>query len=211
VDEPEIRPEIELRPGDPGAAPAADAPVILRDVRVALGRESRVHIAGPNGAGKTTLMRALLGAARASHAAERILYLPQVMEPALVAAHLAAMRAHDRATRGRILQIAAALGLDPERVLATDEPSPGEIRKLALASGLGMGAWALFLDEPTNHLDLPSIERLEAALSDYPGAIVLVSHDQPFARALTRDVWRLDQGRVIPETRPDEQPLGAAG
>ena len=201
----------EITAGEPVVAPASGeaandqaVPVILRDVRVALGRESRVHIAGPNGAGKTTLMRALLRAACApEHRSEHILYLPQVMEPELVNAHLRAIREQDRATRGRILQVAAALGLDPDRVLATDEPSPGEIRKLALARGLGMGAWALFLDEPTNHLDLPSIERLEAALSDYPGAIVLVSHDEPFARALTSTVWRLDSGRVIPETRPD--------
>jgi ATPase subunit of ABC transporter with duplicated ATPase domains len=197
-------------PGDQAANDQA-APVILRDVRVALGRESRVHIAGPNGAGKTTLMRALLRAAQApEQRREHILYLPQVMEPELVASHLRAMHEHDRATRGRILQVAAALGLDPERVMATDEPSPGEIRKLALARGLGMGAWALFLDEPTNHLDLPSIERLEAALSDYPGAIVLVSHDQPFARALTSTVWRLESGRVIPELRPDTPSLRAA-
>jgi ATPase subunit of ABC transporter with duplicated ATPase domains len=206
--------EAELRAGEPAGeatSEATGAPVILRDLRLALGREGRVHIAGPNGAGKTTLMRALLRSARATEQrAERILYLPQVMEPALVAAHLDAVRGLDRATRGRVLQVAAALGLDPERVLATDEPSPGEIRKLALASGLGMGAWALFLDEPTNHLDLPSIERLEAALSDYPGAIVLVSHDEPFARALTSTVWRLDAGRVIPETRPDEPVPGVA-
>lgn len=102
------------------------------------------------------------------------------------------------------MQVAAALGLDPERVLATDEPSPGEIRKLALARGLGMGAWALVLDEPTNHLDLPSIERIETALAEYPGALVLVSHDEPFARALTATVWRLDRGRVLAESRDDD-------
>jgi ATPase subunit of ABC transporter with duplicated ATPase domains len=206
--------QAELRAGDPSRHQAANdqaAPVILRDVRVALGRESRIHIAGPNGAGKTTLMRVLLRTAQApEQRREHILYLPQVMEPALVAAHLRAMREQDRATRGRILQVAAALGLDPDRLLATDEPSPGEIRKLALARGLGLGAWALFLDEPTNHLDLPSIERLEAALSDYPGAIVLVSHDEPFARALTSTVWRLDSGHVVPEMRSDMPSLHAA-
>ena len=45
-------------------------------------------------------------------------------------------------------------------------------------------------------LDLPSIERLEAALVGYPGAIVLVSHDEAFARACTRSCWRID-GRGI--------------
>jgi ATPase subunit of ABC transporter with duplicated ATPase domains len=187
---------------------AGDA-VILRDVRLALARDGRVHVAGPNGAGKTTLLGALLESA--AHAAERILYLPQVMGPDLVREHLRAVRALDRAARGRIMQVAAALGLDPERVLATDEPSPGESRKLALARGLGMGAWALVLDEPTNHLDLPSIERIESALAEYPGALVLVSHDEPFARALTSTIWRVESGRVLVESRPDhELPLRAA-
>ena len=179
----------------------AGAAVVLRDVRLALGRDSRIEVAGPNGAGKTTLLGALLDAA--ARAREHILYLPQVMGPELVSAHLDAVRALDRAERGRIMQVAAALGLDPERVLATGAPSPGEIRKLALARGLGMGAWALVLDEPTNHLDLPSIERIEAALAEYPGALVLVSHDRPFAQALTTTIWRLDGDRVLAEPRSD--------
>jgi ATPase subunit of ABC transporter with duplicated ATPase domains len=186
----------------------AGSAVVLRDVHLALGRDSRVHVAGRNGAGKTTLLGALLDAA--AHCRERILHVPQVMSPEVVDMHLSAVRALDRATRGRILQVAAALGLDPERVLATDEPSPGEIRKLALARGLGMGAWALVLDEPTNHLDLPSIERLEDALSEYPGAIVLVSHDEAFARALTSTVWRLDGGRVLVESVSRDS-MGARG
>jgi len=52
------------------------------------------------------------------------------------------------------------------------------------------------LDEPTNHLDLPSIERIERALADYPGALLVVTHDDAFARRCTTTQWRLCGGRI---------------
>jgi ATPase subunit of ABC transporter with duplicated ATPase domains len=52
------------------------------------------------------------------------------------------------------------------------------------------------LDEPTNHLDLPTIERLEQALEGYPGAIVLVSHDDAFAGAVTTRTLHVEAGMV---------------
>jgi ATPase subunit of ABC transporter with duplicated ATPase domains len=76
-------------------------------------------------------------------------------------------------------------------------PSPGEARKLALAFGLARQVWALVLDEPTNHLDLPSIERLEAALSEYPGALVIATHDDAFAGRCTDTVWEIRDGRIF--------------
>jgi ATPase subunit of ABC transporter with duplicated ATPase domains len=53
------------------------------------------------------------------------------------------------------------------------------------------------LDEPTNHLDLPSIERLELALRAYPGALVLVTHDESFARASgVNSRWNLHDDKL---------------
>jgi ATPase subunit of ABC transporter with duplicated ATPase domains len=45
--------------------------------------------------------------------------------------------------------------------------------------------WLAVLDEPTNHLDLPSIERLEVALADFPGALLLVTHDESLGERVT--------------------------
>ena len=65
-----------------------------------------------------------------------------------------------------------------------------------MAYGLGAQVWALVLDQPTNHLDMPAIERLEEALIEYPGAMVIVTHDDALARRCTGIEWRLDGGRV---------------
>jgi ATPase subunit of ABC transporter with duplicated ATPase domains len=173
--------------------------VVLRDVRLDVGRDERLRIAGANGAGKTTLLAALMAAQRRS---ERVLFLPQELSPAAVARLTSDLRATSDAERGRVLSVFAALGSDPERILtrrAGDEASlsPGEARKLALATGLGRHAWALVLDEPTNHLDLPTLERLETALREYPGALVLVTHDDAFAAAVTTRTVVVEGGRAV--------------
>ncbi|MBF5040980.1 ABC-F family ATP-binding cassette domain-containing protein [Aggregicoccus sp. 17bor-14] len=180
---------------------ALDAPVLeaggaplLHDVHLSLGREDRVWLRGPNGAGKSTLLQALLADARVPR--ERVLYLPQDLSPEAAAEALARVRALPETERGRVLSLVAALGVDPQRLLASERPSPGEARKLLLALGLGEHAWALVLDEPTNHLDLPSIERLEEALQGFPGTLLLVTHDEAFARRCTTLTWTLREGRI---------------
>ncbi len=168
---------------------------LLKDVDVLVRRDSRVHLQGLNGSGKTTLMLELLQAS--SLPRERILYLPQELSEEEIVRNGEEMRALPDDKKGRLLQIVAALGLSPDRLLTSESPSPGEARKLALAMGLTRQAWLLMLDEPTNHLDLPSIERIEEALREYSSALLLVTHDARFAEALTNESWKIQEGRVL--------------
>ena len=179
---------------DADALTLPDGRVLLRDVHLGVARDSRIRLEGPNGAGKSTLLAAVLGHPAARSA--RVLSLPQELSEEEGRQALEEVRALPPASRGRVLSLVAALGVDPDALLATRAPSPGETRKLMLARGLGEGAWCLVLDEPTNHLDLPSIERLEQALGEYPGALVLVSHDAQFARACTTTRWIIEGARV---------------
>jgi len=178
-----------------GVALRAGPRLIARDVQLAVARDARIHVAGNNGAGKSTLLTTLVAAATIP--SDKLLYLPQEIaaeEGAALAHQIACM---PRDIQGRVGQFVAALGLDPSRALRSSSPSPGEVRKLALALGLARRVWLVVLDEPTNHLDLPSIERVESALGDYPGALVLASHDVAFARGLTEERWELAGGEVV--------------
>jgi ATP-binding cassette subfamily F protein 3 len=88
-----------------------------------------------------------------------------------------------RALLGRFL----FSGEEAEKAL--DVLSGGERRRLSLAILVASGANVLILDEPTNHLDLESREALEQALGDFPGALLLVSHDRALLDAVgTRTV-----------------------
>ena len=172
----------------------AGSKLLLENVVLDLRRDSRVRVTGPNGAGKTTLLRQLFEGARVPR--DRLLHLPQELPAEEELSLLESLRALPPAERGSVLSVVAALGVDPEQLLASRKPSPGEARKLKLAFGLGRQVWGLVLDEPTNHLDLPSIERLEDALVAYPGALVMVTHDDSFAARCTERVWALAERRV---------------
>jgi ATPase subunit of ABC transporter with duplicated ATPase domains len=178
------------------SGPLVAGDVVLADrVDVMLGRDDRVRVIGPNGSGKSTLILRLLDGARIP--SDRLLYLPQEMTRDDGARLLERVAALGRDRKGRVLSIVAALGVDPDDVIMSARPSPGEVRKLAIAYGLGAGVWALLLDEPTNHLDLPAVERIEAAIAAYPGALVLVTHDDTFGRDTTTTTWELGGGRLV--------------
>ncbi|MET8174426.1 ATP-binding cassette domain-containing protein [Streptomyces clavifer] len=78
--------------------------------------------------------------------------------------------------------------------------SIGQQRRLALARLVTRPADLLVLDEPTNHIALSLVEELEAALSRFEGAVVVVSHDRSFRSRFTGDRLELHAGRPVTET-----------
>ncbi len=152
-------------------------------------QDDRIAVVGPNGAGKSTVVRHLLS--RLDVEKGKIVYLPQEVDLERSRSLVRQLHVLPEAVQGQVLTIVSALGSRPPRLLASDEPSPGEARKLLLALGAVHEPFLVVMDEPTNHLDLPAIECLEDALAGCRAALLLVSHDRRFLQRLTRVQWVL--------------------
>ena len=97
----------------------------------------------------------------------------------------------------KLKQAADALFLpDDERVVGT--LSGGEKRRVALCKAILEKPDLLLLDEPTNHLDPETVDWLEEQLKEYPGTVIIVTHDRYFLNNVTKWILELDAGRGIP-------------
>jgi len=95
------------------------------------------------------------------------------------------VRAHAQVGEAEARRLLGHFGLEGAASLRVlGRLSPGERARTAIAAMVAARAELLLLDEPTNHLDFPSLDVLEGALRDYPGAIVAVSHDRAFLDAI---------------------------
>ena len=97
----------------------------------------------------------------------------------------------------RIRQVSIGLGFsESELSRKAEEFSGGQKTRIALARELVRQPDFLILDEPTNHLDLERTEWLEGYLRDYPGAVLVISHDRYFLDAVTRRTLELENGSL---------------
>lgn len=154
----------------------------------------RVALKGPNGCGKSTLLKTLLGeiAPRSGSCKVSVncAYLDQhlsrldLSQSVMTHLNLSHTPLEEGVLRTRLAQL--QLGAD-KVTLPLADLSGGERLKAALACVLwrAEATQLLLLDEPTNHLDLASVQAIEAALAGFPGALLVVSHDEAFLRGLT--------------------------
>ena len=171
---------------------------------VEIRRGDRVALLGPNGAGKTTFIRTILKEIKPLAGRVRI---GAAVELGYFAQAHAGLRT-DWSVLDEILAVRNLPLNEARRFLArflfvgddvfksVGNLSGGERARLALAKLALQGANFLILDEPTNHLDIPSREILQTVLRDYPGTVLLVSHDRYFVEALANQVWSLEDGRL---------------
>lgn len=178
---------------------------LFEDVELSLHPGDRACLVGRNGCGKSTLLKALVGLVELDKGdlfvqpGTKIAYLPQnppVPKGTRVADYIAGgLREEDRESgEYRVRAMLSLLDIEGQAEFA--HLSGGGQRRAALARTIACEPDVMLLDEPTNHLDIPTIGWLENELGSKTAAILLVSHDRAFLRALSARTYWLDRGKM---------------
>lgn len=180
---------------------------ILSDVNIRLERGAHIGVVGHNGVGKSTLLKSLAGQL-ALLTGERT--LGHQVSLSYFSQHSADQLDMNDTVLGS-LQRTMHRDLNPQDVLnmagsllfSGDDTakkvkvlSGGEKSRVALGQILLKRSPLLLLDEPTNHLDFDTVEALTEALRDYPGTVVVVSHDRGFIGRIANRILEIRDGRV---------------
>ena len=188
-----------------GVSQAYGPNVVFHDVSLLIEPGARLGIVGPNGSGKSTLLDIVAGRSRPASGEVRrgttvvtgyadqqtSLLDPEAIVREIVAGPLRQPDWEDRVLLERFWFDSTAQ-YAPVKML-----SGGERRRLQLVMVLAAKPNLLVLDEPTNDLDLDTLRALEGFLDDWPGALVVASHDRTFLDRTVDHVLAIDQGGSV--------------
>ncbi len=175
---------------------------LFRNVDFDIKRGERICIVGPNGVGKTTLLKILMGELapdngrlKIGHNVEFGYYDQE--QSFLTNSNTVLEELHDAYRLYTDTQLRSILGRflfrGEEVFLEVGALSGGERARLSLLKMMLSGSNVLILDEPTNHLDIESKEVFEDALLEFPGTVIVVSHDRYFLNKIPTRIFELGQ------------------
>ncbi|MFO1106229.1 MAG: ABC-F family ATP-binding cassette domain-containing protein [Amaricoccus sp.] len=181
---------------------------VLSGLDLRIDQDDRIALLGANGQGKSTLSKLLADRLQPMHGRKlassklRVGYFAQHQVDELdldetPLQHIARLRPDEPPAKQRSRLALGGLGAD----IATTEVgrlSGGQKARLSLLLATIDAPHLIILDEPTNHLDIESREALVAALTEYGGAVILVSHDPHLVELVADRLWLVKDGRVAP-------------
>jgi len=178
---------------------------ILKGIDLTLTAGMRLGLLGPNGSGKTTLLRLLAGitapdGGELEQAKDlRVVYFEQnraALDPDLSVRRTLVPQGDMLSYRGQSIHVASwakqVLFRTDQLETPVHQLSGGEQARLLIARLMLQPADLLLLDEPTNDLDIPTLEVLEESLVDFPGTLVLVTHDRLLLERVSTLILALD-------------------
>ena len=178
---------------------------LFGDLTLRVERGQRLGILGPNGSGKTTLLKTLLGELEPDQGSVRLghnvdlAYFDQGLSSIphdLDLVEAVRPPGNLEITPGQLRSLLARFGLTGDIVLQHfGNCSGGEQSKTALARLAALNPNLMVLDEPTNHLDLWARDGLEAALCDFEGTVLFVTHDRYFIDQVATHVLVIEEDR----------------
>jgi ATP-binding cassette subfamily F protein 3 len=193
-----------------GAAVGYGGPLVLKKLNLRIDQDDRIALLGRNGEGKSTLSKLLAGKLQpaegkfARSSKLRIGYFAQHQVDELhldetPLQHIQRVRKDESQPKLRARLAGFGLMADQADTVVA-RLSGGQKARLSLLLATIDAPHLLILDEPTNHLDIESREALVDALTEYPGAVILVSHDMHLLGLVADRLWLVKGGAVTPYT-----------
>ncbi|KAJ3094318.1 hypothetical protein HDU97_008246 [Phlyctochytrium planicorne] len=182
--------------------------LVLKDITLNVQMGEKIGIVGANGSGKTTLVQLLTGITGPTsgtvncHPNAHIAYVSQHHTTSLdldKTPYLLMKERYPEASEKEIRAFLGGFGVGGIAVQRIKALSGGQRVRVAVALEVYGGKHLLILDEPTNHLDMTTIDAMQESLKDFPGAVIVVSHDQDFiAKFAKTRVYLVENQAVIP-------------